>query len=118
MSGLVYLATPYSDPDPMVRQQRFEVVNRVAAKLMREGHYIYSPISHTHPIALAGDLPRGWDYWEKYDRTILAACVRMFVLTQPGWQESVGVAAEIDIAREMGLPVEFIEPPPGDIPLI
>ena len=109
-TGLVYLATPYSDPNPFVREARFKAVNRQAAELMRQGVHIYSPISHTHPIALAGDLPKGWDYWEQYDRTILAACTRMIVFRQPGWERSKGVAAEMAIAKEMGLPIEFIDP--------
>ena len=107
---LVYLATPYSHERPAVREHRFNVVNRVAADLMRDGVHIYSPISHTHPIAMAGDLPKGWDFWEQYDRAVLAACMKVIVLRQEGWEESKGVAAEIAIAREMGLPVEFIAP--------
>lgn len=109
---LVYLATPYSHPDPTVRERRFQVVNRAAANLMRKGLHVFSPISHTHPIALAGDLPKGWDYWQAYDRTMLRACGKVVVLMQEGWRESVGVQGEIAIAREMGLPVEFVEPAP------
>jgi hypothetical protein len=116
MSGLVYLATPYSHADPAVREQRFKVVNLAAAHLMRSGAHIYSPISHTHPIALAGELPKGWEFWEQYDRAVLAACVKVIVLKQPGWDRSTGVAAEIKIATEMGLPVEFMEPTEQDTP--
>ena len=108
--GLVYLATPYSHDDPAVREQRFRVVNRVAAELMRDGMHIYSPISHTHPIAMASDLPKGWDFWEQYDRVVLDACVKVVVLRQDGWEESTGVKAEIEIAKELRLPVEFIDP--------
>jgi hypothetical protein len=32
------------------------------------------------------------------------------VLTLPGWRESVGVQAEIAIARELGKPVTFLQP--------
>lgn len=110
MKTLIYLATPYSDPDPAVREQRFVIVNRVAAVLMRNGLHIFSPISHTHPIALAGELPKGWEFWQGYDRAILDACVKVLVLMQSGWQESVGVTAEILLAEEMGLPIEYIEP--------
>ena len=110
VSGLIYLATPYSHEQPEVREQRFQVVNRVAAELMRGGMHIYSPISHTHSIAMAGDLPKGWDFWEQYDRVMLAACVKVIVLRQDGWDQSTGVAAEIAIAKDMGLPVEFIDP--------
>lgn len=106
--GLIYLATPYSHPDKAVRQSRFEVVNAVAARLIGEGYLIYSPISHSHPIALAGQLPTGWDYWERYDRLILSVCSQLIVVCQNGWSESVGVKAEIDTAREIGLPVSFM----------
>lgn len=110
MKTLVYLATPYSHDDPAVRHARFDAVNRMAAFLMREGHHIFSPISHTHPIAEAGDLPRDWNYWQSYDRAILRACSAMIVFTQEGWQSSRGVTAEIAIARELGIPVEYIGP--------
>lgn len=109
MKTLVYLATPYSDPDPKVRLRRFETVNKVAARLMRDGVHIFSPISHTHPIAEAGGLPLDWEFWQGYDRAILAACVRMSVLMQPGWKESVGVQAEIKSAKELGIAVEYLE---------
>lgn len=108
MKTLIYLATPYSHPDELVRIARFEAVNKVAASMMRSGLHVFSPISHTHPIALAGDLPLGWEFWEAYDRAILSACGKVVVLMLDGWKESKGVTAEIAIAREMGLPVEYI----------
>lgn len=107
--GLIYLATPYSHQDHAIRERRFHRVNVVAARLISEGLHVFSPISHTHPIADVGDLPKGWDFWESYDREILAACSKMIVLCQEGWNTSVGVQAEISIAKEMGIPVEFID---------
>ena len=109
MKTLIYLATPYSDPDPTIREQRFCIVNGVAARLMREGYHIFSPISHTHPIALAGDLPKGWDFWHEFDKAVLSACAKVIVLRQPGWETSTGVKAEIKLAQEMGLSVEYID---------
>lgn len=105
---LIYLASPYSHPDPAVRLQRFETVCFVAANLMRDGVHLYSPIAHTHPIALKGELPLGWEFWEQYDRKILAACQELWVVMMDGWRESKGVAAEIKIAEEMGLPVKYV----------
>lgn len=110
LKTLVYLATPYSHEDPAMREGRFNVVNRVASRLMSEGLHVFSPISHTHPIAVAGELPTGWDFWEPYDRAILSVCASVIVLRQPGWMESLGVAAEIAIANELGLPIEYIDP--------
>lgn len=105
--GLVYLAVPYSHDDPDVRDMRFEAANRAASELMREGIYVFSPISHSHPIAMAGGLPLGWDFWEGYDRAILANCSAVIVLTLDGWQESKGVQAEIGIAHDLGIPVSY-----------
>jgi hypothetical protein len=106
---LVYLACPYSHKDHKVMVSRFEAVNKVAADLMGKGQYIFSPISHTHPIALAGFLPHGWDYWEGYDRRILKCCDRIIVLRLDGWKESTGVQAEIKIGEELGIPVEYVD---------
>jgi hypothetical protein len=108
--SLVYLACPYSDPDPAVREERFQAANAEAARMMAAGMHVFSPISHTHPIALAGNLPLGWDFWESYDRTILQCCSRVVVLKLDGWSQSNGVLAEIELAVELGLPIEYREP--------
>ena len=108
---LTYLAAPYAHPDRAVRLRRFEAVNRVAAALMARGELAFSPISHCHPIAEAGGLPHGWEFWERYDRAVLGCCRRVVVLKLAGWQESIGVRVEIALAEEMGLPVEYMEEP-------
>ena len=110
MSDLIYLATPFTDKDPAVMERRFQVVNRVASKLMSDGIHVFSPISHCYPIALEGGLPKGWEFWEAYDRVMLKACTRLIVLMQDGWKESVGVNNEIKIANELGIPVEYMSP--------
>ena len=107
---LVYLACPYSDERRDVRVERFEKANWASAHLMSKGEHVFSPISHTHPIAEAGGLPLGFDYWEAYDRAVLDCCKAVYVLTLPGWQESVGVQAEIRIASEFSIPVYYLEP--------
>lgn len=105
---LVYFAAPYSHPDPVVRESRFLAINEAASGLMREGVKLFSPISHTHPIAVAGGLPTGFDYWESYDRAILACCCRLIVYQLDGWRESKGVKAEIEIAKDLGLEIVYM----------
>ena len=109
MKKLAYLATPYTSNDPVVKEERFQRVNRVAAKLMAKGEYIFSPISHTHPIAVVGDLPGNWEYWDGFDRAILDCCYKLYVLKLDGWHESTGVQAEIKIAAELGLEIEYLD---------
>lgn len=106
---LVYLACPYSHPDRAVRVARFDMVNRMASELMRRGLKIFSPISHTHPIAEAGALPLGWDYWHEYDHAFLSASHKLIVLMLDGWEKSSGVIGEILIAKNLGIEIEYMQ---------
>lgn len=105
---LIYLASPYSHPDADVRQHRFERACQVAGGLMREGHHIFSPIAHTHSIAVQCDLPLGFDFWRQYDEEMIAACGELWVLMLDGWSQSSGVKAEIEIATKAGKPVRSV----------
>lgn len=111
VTKMVYLASPYSHDDGAVRQKRFTEACRAASHLMQRGDFVFSPIAHTHPIALWG-LPKGWDYWHQYDRWFLLRCERVVVLKLDGWRESVGVQAEIRIAESFGHSVEYMDPLP------
>ena len=105
---LIYLATPYSHEDKSVSLHRFNVVNDVAAKLMKEGKIVFSPISHSHTIAVENDLPVDWEYWKESCETFVTRCDRLMVLTVDGWKESTGVQEEIKIAEREGIPIEYI----------
>jgi hypothetical protein len=107
---LVYIAAPYSHRSAKVREMRFREANRISAGLIDAGILIFSPISHTHPIALAGKLPLGWNFWERYNRAYLVVCRAMVVLRMNGWQESKGVAAEMKIMDELARPVYHLDP--------
>ncbi len=106
---MIYVASPYSHPDAAVRTARYDAARRHAAQLVRDGRLAYSPIVHSHPLAELG-LPGDWSYWAEHNRRMLAACDAVVVLALPGWQESRGVAAEVAIASELGLPVRFEAP--------
>jgi len=105
---MIYLASPYSHPDPAVREARFDAVSRKAGELMRAGWNVFSPISHMHPIAVRGGLPLGWDFWQAYDREMISACDSLMVFKLDGWKESKGVQAEIEIEQSLGLPVMYV----------
>lgn len=108
--GIIYLATPYSHDDPKVKQERIDAVNKAAAHMMQQGLFVYSPISHTDPIANDNELPTDWQYWGDYCETMLKVCSKMVVLMQEDWEKSEGVNAEIKIARKLGIPIEYRAP--------
>jgi len=106
---MIYLASPYSHPDAAVMEQRFHDVCRVAGSMMHDGLIVFSPIAHTHSIAVVGKLPRSWEFWGKYDHEFIAASEKVIVLMMDGWLQSKGVRAEILIANSLNIPVEYME---------
>lgn len=69
----------------------------------------FRPVAHSHPIAQHG-VPTTWQFWAMVDREYLSKCDVLAVLMLPGWHESVGVQAEIGIARELRRPVVYLSP--------
>lgn len=106
---MIYLAGPYKHTNPNVMEQRFEALTAYAAQLMLDNKVVFSPITHNHPIAIRHKLPRGWDFWERFDRAFLINCTEMYVLKLTDWELSEGVAAELKIAHEHKIPVTFID---------
>jgi hypothetical protein len=107
---LIYLCSPYTHSAPEVREQRFEAACRATAELMRSGKSVFSPIVSSHPLCRYG-LRLDWGFWQRFDLAFLAMCDEVIVLKLSGWQESVGVQAEIAAARTLGKPVTFLEMP-------
>lgn len=107
---MAYLASPHSHPDAQVREDRYRAVCRAAAWMFRHGLWVYAPIAHTHQIAIDGEFPADFDAWREYDRHMLSLCDRLCVLKLDGWKESKGVQAEIAMASEFHLPVEYLDP--------
>ncbi len=106
---MIYLASPYTHPEAMVRYDRFLRVNSVAAELMREGLHVFSPISHCHSIATMNQLPTDWEFWQDHCKAGLKKCDSLWVLKLDGWKESRGVAMEIATANLMLMPIEYRE---------
>lgn len=111
MKGLSYLASPYSHPDPAVKEQRFREACRVSGNLMRRGKSIFAPIPHSHSIEqhFEGGGVEGMDFWLSQDFAVLRHCSELLVLKLEGWERSKGVAAEVELAGKLGIPVFYIE---------
>jgi hypothetical protein len=110
--SLVYLASPYSHPDPRVKEERFRLACAAAGRLMKEGECVFSPIAHSHSIEqhFHDGAIEGHDFWLKQDFSILRHCSKLIILALDGWEKSRGVAAEIEFAQGLKIPLEYIEP--------
>ena len=103
---MIYLASPYSDPSPAVRDARHTQAVEVTRQLIEREIVVFSPIVYSHQMAseLGGD----FESWRKFDFAMLDLAEELWVLTLDGWKESVGVAAEIEHARGNGIAVLYI----------
>jgi hypothetical protein len=96
---IVYLACPYTDPNPAVRLGRYKLATRAAAYIATHGYVVYSPITMTHPMdIIMGGMTKkpNSNYWYEFDEAFMEVCTRMIVLMIDGWESSKGVKREID----------------------
>lgn len=101
MEGVkIYLACPYSHPDPKVCEMRCEKADRAAAYLMACGYIVFSPISHSHPISKHLGNHLDHSFWLRQDAAWLDVCDEIHILTLDGWDKSIGVAWERGYAAD------------------
>ena len=112
----LYLAGPYSPIEKAgpwrkasIMGARFEQLNEIAGKLMKQGYIVFSPISHSHPISLHIGNSLSHAFWLEQDRFYMNACDECWVAKLPGWRESKGVNYEIWYFRMAGKPVKYLE---------
>lgn len=132
---LIYLASPYTPTEEQIakhraaapgsadevaasiKRARFDAVCRATAALMRAGVHVISPIAASHPVALAGELPGDFAFWQALDRELIDACAEVWVLAIDGWDTSVGIADEVEYALEHGKAVHYVDPDDVTAPL-
>jgi hypothetical protein len=110
---IVYLACPYTHPSSQLRERRFLAATNAAARLINQGHVVFSPITMTHPIdlVLAGkDSTLGTDFWVRFDEAFMGVCSEMAILRIEGWQESAGILREREFFEKRGRPIWFLDP--------
>ena len=108
----IYLASPFSHPDPQVRKARVAAIAKITARLIAEGHIVFSPVAAYAEIQKDGDPPAGWYHFTLRQ---LAACTHLRVVKMDGWQESEGIKKEIAFAMGRGMPIEYMEVPRENI---
>jgi len=111
---MLYLCCPYTHPDPVVREYRFQIACRVASKLMQAGIVVFSPLSHSVPIAQHGGLDElDHAFWMSMCLPFLQHSDELLILGLDGWERSEGVREELFFALGKNKPITLIEE--GDI---
>lgn len=111
-----YLGSPYTRYEARGDQPgifaAFDDVCLAAAYLIRRGVPVYSPIAHTHPIAIMGGIdPLDHSIWLPADQPMMDAAGGLIVVKMPGWQESKGVQHEIEAFEVACKPIGFMQWP-------
>lgn len=104
---MIYLSIPYAGHEYV----SFRVSCAMAAKLVEAENVVIAPIIHGHALSEHGHmLDHGRDFWLKHDLEILRHCNQVVVVKLKGWEESVGVQAEMAEARKLGIPIIYLDP--------
>lgn len=107
---LYYLATPYSKYVGGI-EVAFEAAAKLAGRLLQAGITCYSPIAHTHPIAIhAGIDPLDHGIWIPFDESMMSRADALLIATMDGWEQSKGIAFEVEFFQQRGKPVQFVDP--------
>ncbi len=100
---MIYLASPYSHPDPLIMKTRFLMAEQATAFMLKVGKFVYSPIVHCHELAAKYSLPTDFDFWQRYNRDMIRRCSTFAILDIAGWRESKGVKGEFEFAALCGM---------------
>ncbi len=108
---VVYLASPFSHMFPEVETSRYHEINKIAANL----HVLYPKIAFILPITqsyvlneLEPRLGGAFEQWEQRDLEFIKRSDELWIVTMVGWEHSFGVAAELEYAQTLGIPVKLI----------
>jgi len=107
----VYLGAPYSNPNPLWMKLRFELINIAAMQLILDGFVVFSPISHSHPIASTSSdkqAVQNYDLWLGQDNHFMEWADVLVVLELPGWRDSKGLKYEMEWFYKHNKPVAYL----------
>lgn len=105
---LVYLASPYSHPDPAIEDTRYAQVSDYVARHLVSNYFIYSPIAYWHPIARSFGLAGDAGTFKAINDLTMSKADEIWVYMIDGWNKSSGVKMEITYAKRNNKPLRYI----------
>lgn len=112
----IYLAIAYSG----MENSSFNQVNKAAVAILKRGHNVFSPITHSHILHRIDDGIGGdWAFWSQIDYQYLDWADEVWVLIPKEGMDrikaSTGVQAEIKYAEEQGMKVKYCQMKDGKL---
>lgn len=107
---IYYVATPYTKFSEGI-WPAYKEAARVTGGLLARGINVFSPIAHSHPLAVYGGIdPLDHQFWMNADQPYMDMCGALIVVTMPGWDKSKGVATEIFEFGKRDKPIFYCDP--------
>jgi len=115
---LIYLASIYSVEDkygckPTIHlmKHRTELATKKTAELMQLGYNVFSPLTHSDPVAdfISEENRTSHEFWLERDFDIIKRCDELWVYCLPQWDKSYGISKEIEFAKENNIPIKYIK---------
>lgn len=108
---MIYIASPYSHPNPSVLNLRYKLVFKYTRLCMAKGEVVFSPIVYGHQFVESNPALVPHYAWQDFNEHMLLCASRLRILKMAGWAESVGVAAERLFAERNNIPIDYISLP-------
>lgn len=105
----VFISSPYSDEDRAVVDDRVKLARQYVAQLALADTIAFSVIAYIHPmLEEENKLPTDYEFWRRLCMDSMEVCREVHVLCVDGWETSVGVQDEIDVARSLNKTIRYI----------
>lgn len=106
---MIYVASPYSNPDPVIMQTRYELVRDwTFERIKRTNESLFAPIAYCHEYALKHGMPKDADFWYEFNLGFIRNSEGMYVLQLDGWSISKGVQMEVTLAKKYKIPLTMV----------
>ena len=112
----IYLAAPYRGTPEQI-QARMLVVAAFARWTRCQGHFVVSPLFQHWTFDPAHEEVGDGQYWLDLSESMLRDVARkpddaeLWVLLLPGWEQSTGLAKEIEVSDEVGIRMRYFPAP-------
>ena len=90
-------------------EQRYKAAAKYVAMQTKKGVCCFSPIVHSHHMAVEYNFPKTFEFWADINHKYLDACTEMHVLKMGCWEDSAGIRDEINYATKKGIEIKYVD---------